>query len=117
MYREEENVDYDTSLAVKILDDPTLCSWFFHVCIGRTPGVEVSEEIAKEMERQRFVLKTDLGLQLGPAGKKFVRKLGLVSEKDQLDLNPVLLDYMSGRTPKEPKKDKKEPSEGNKENK
>lgn len=117
MNSEMKSEKFDTALAAKILDDPDLSKWFFDVCMGLTPEIKLSDELVKKMERHKFVLKTNLGLQLGPAGEEFARKLGLSSDKDRVDLIPILIDYMTGRNSKTPRKDKKGNSECDKENK
>ena len=117
MHDEMINKDFDNALAAKILGDAAISEWFFNVCIGRKPKVRISAKIAKEMERQKFVIKTASGLKLGLAGEEFARKLGLLIGKEQTDLIHGLLDHMSGRTSKGSRKNKKKPSKGNKENK
>lgn len=117
MHSEMRNEKFDTAMAAKILEDPDLSKWFFDVCMGLTPEVQLSDELAEKMESYKFVLRTNLGLQLGPAGEEFARMLGLISDKDRLDLIPILLDYMTGRNSKILRKDKKGTSESDKENK
>ena len=110
MRNKNEKTSFNSALGAKILEDPSLAQWFFDLCIGRSPQVEVSKEILDEMEKSEFIERTDAGFKLGTAGKAFAHTLGLIQDKTPLELVPILMDYMSGRVSKIDEKKKTQDS-------
>jgi len=105
--KENEKINFNSALGAKILDDQDLAQWFFELCIGRVPQVEISQEILREMEISDFIVKADTGFKLGANGEEFARKLGIIREKAPIDLVNDLLKYFDGTTQKSSKNEGK----------
>lgn len=78
-------------LKAKILIDARLSEWFFDLCIGRKPSIEVSEDVANLMEKYEIIKKTDAGFELGKSGIEFGRNLGLIRGENPIEFMKELL--------------------------
>lgn len=97
MSSDKLEIDATTELKAKILSDAQLSEWFFDLCIGQRPRVQVSEDAISLMKRYGIIVQTESGFELGETGKDFGRKLGLIQEEDHISLLKQLLEHLGGK--------------------
>jgi len=73
-----------TKLQAMILGDPDLSQWFFELCIGQKPSIEVLEDKIRLLEKHDIIRRTETGFELGESGKEFGLVLGLIQEEGPL---------------------------------